>query len=91
MANGKLLRKLIRAGSQGDEDSFREISEEVIRHERQKKHHLLANDLERILYGEKSSPDSAGTKRLRDLVPRDEERGLPLVQVREPVRDLEEV
>ncbi len=45
MANGKLLRKLIRAGSQGDEDSFREISKEVIRHERQREHHLLANDL----------------------------------------------
>lgn len=91
MANGKLLRKLIRAGAQGDEESFREISEEVIRHERQKKHHLLANDLERILYGESSSPDSAGTQRIRNLVPKDEERGLPLVQIREPVRDLEEI
>ena len=86
MANGQLLRTLIRAGSLGDEDSFREISEEVIRHERQKKHHLLANDLERILYGEKSSPDAAGTKRLRDLVPEDEEHGLPVVQIREPVQ-----
>lgn len=91
MSNGKLLRKLIRAGSDRDEESFREVSEEIIRYERQKKHHLLANDLERILYGERSSAESLGTKQLRDQVPIDEERGLPLLQIREPVRDLEEI
>ena len=52
MANGKILRQLIRAGTIGDSEAFRLASEAVIQDERQKQHHLLANDLEQILYGE---------------------------------------
>lgn len=90
MASGKLLRKLIRAGAEGDTDTFRNVSEEVIRHEREKQHHLLANDLERLLYGS-SNEDSAAVQKLKDAVPADAERGLPLVEVKEPCRDLEDV
>ena len=54
MASGKLLRLLIKSGMQGDSDSFKAASEAVIREEREKKHHLLANDLERLLYGDRS-------------------------------------
>ena len=90
MATGKLLRRLIKAGAHGDEKAFLDISAEVIKHERQKQHHLLANDLERILYGEKSQ--SSPTLRLiREVVPTDEERGLELLDVREPCRDLDDV
>lgn len=52
MANGKVLRQLIKAGASGDSEEFRRASEAVIQDERQKQHHLLANDLEKILYGE---------------------------------------
>ena len=45
MSNAKLLRQLIKAGIEGDSDSFKAASEAVIREEREKKHHLLANDL----------------------------------------------
>jgi SpoVK/Ycf46/Vps4 family AAA+-type ATPase len=90
MATGKLLRKLIRAGTEGDPDAFRDVSEEVIRHERQKQHHLLANDLERILYGTPKR-ESVAVRRLNDSVPKDAERGLPLIEVKEPCRDLEDV
>ena len=90
MATGKLLRKLMRAGSEADLEAFRDVAEEVIRHERQKKHHLLANDLERILYG-RASTSSPATLKLKDNVPEDGERGLPLVAIKEPVRDLEDV
>ena len=48
MANGKILRQLIRAGTSGDSEAFRRASEAVIQDERQKQHHLLANDLEQI-------------------------------------------
>ena len=51
MANGKILRQLFRAGTTGDADAFRLASKAVIEEERQKQHHLLANDLEQILYG----------------------------------------
>ena len=55
MAQGPLLRKLIQAGVNAPNDEFRTVAEQVIREEREKKHHLLANDLESILYGETSS------------------------------------
>ena len=51
MATGKLLRQLIKSGMEGNLEAFRAASEEVIKEERLKQHHLLANDLERILYG----------------------------------------
>jgi hypothetical protein len=54
VAEGRLLRRLVLAGARGEGDAFREVAEEVIRQERAKRHHLLANDLERILYGEQS-------------------------------------
>jgi hypothetical protein len=50
MAIGKLLRQLIKSGMEGNREAFRAASEEVIKEERLKQHHLLANDLERILY-----------------------------------------
>ena len=49
MSNAKLLRQLIKAGIDGDTGSFKAASEAVIREEREKRHHLLANDLERLL------------------------------------------
>lgn len=36
---------------EGNLEAFRAASEEVIKEERLKQHHLLANDLEGILYG----------------------------------------
>lgn len=87
MAEGRLLRKLIKAGAASGSEDFRRAAEEVIREERAKKHHLLASDLERILYG---GPAPAMRRVSRD-VPRDRERGLDLVEVREPVRALRDL
>lgn len=89
MAEGRLLREMVRAGARGDSSAFKRAAEEVIREERTKKHHLLANDLERILYGEDSSrPVALG----RDYqVPKDPERGLELLSVRSPLRTLAEI
>ncbi len=90
MAEGRLLRQLLKAGSHGDVASFREVAEEVIRGERQKRHHLLANELERILYGE--ADHGAVVRPMMDRpVPRDNDRGLDLVVVRQPVRSLEDL
>lgn len=87
MAEGRLLRKLIKAGASLDSPDFRSAVEEVIREERAKKHHLLASDLERILYGS----DSGAPPILLPDAPRDRERGLSLVEVREPVRTLRDL
>jgi len=90
MASGNLLRKLIKTGAEGNIDAFREASEQVIRDERSKKHHLLANDLEKILYG-RSSHTRPEFSILNERLPKDRERNLPLVRLRNPVRRLEDV
>jgi SpoVK/Ycf46/Vps4 family AAA+-type ATPase len=91
MASGKILRKLIKAGATGDTATFRQVSEAVIHEERQKQHHLLANDLEQILYGEAKPLVSGKMSRQLPAVPTDKERGLPLLDLRQPQRALEEL
>lgn len=90
MASGKLLRQLIKTGFEGSHDAFRQVSEEVIREERAKHHHLLANDLERILYGRTRS-SGARPLLLSEKIPTDRERNLPLIQVKEPVKRIEDI
>lgn len=92
MANGKILRQLIKAGSSGDLDAFRSVSEAVIQEERQKQHHLLANDLEKILYSDTLSNKKTRTKNKHlPLPPIDKEKGLGLLDIRQPSRSLEEL
>jgi SpoVK/Ycf46/Vps4 family AAA+-type ATPase len=90
MASGKILRQLLKAGTAGDKDAFRLASESIIEEERLKQHHLLANDLEKILYS--STADRRGkVSRLTPSVPTDKERGLPLLDIRHPQRSLDEL
>ena len=90
MATAKLLRQLIKTGSEGNHDAFKRVSEQLIQEERSKNHHLLANDLEKILYGRRSSTVPLHSA-LNDRLPKDKERNLPLLQIKEPVRRLEDV
>ena len=91
MASGKILRQLVKAGTTGDTSAFRQASEAIIREERQKQHHLLANDLEQILYGGSLRTISTATRGLAERIPVDQERGLPLLSLRDPARGMEEV
>lgn len=92
MANGKILRQLFKAGTIGDPAAFRRASEAIIEEERQKQHHLLANDLEQILYGGDMHTQSQGRKPQFELeIPVDKERGIPLLDIRPPKRSLEEI
>ncbi len=91
MANGKLLRQLLRSGTDGDVAAFRGVAKELIAEERQKHHHLLANDLETILYGRTQSPASPALRQLTEAIPEDRERNLPLCAVQEPARCIEDV
>ncbi|MFH1135638.1 MAG: AAA family ATPase [Pseudomonadota bacterium] len=90
MASGNLLRKLIKTGSEGNLEAFKNVSEDVIREEREKRHHLLADDLEKILYG-RSSRQGNQLISLVKQAPTDKERGLPLLYIKEPLRRLEDV
>ena len=91
MANGKLLRQLLRSGTDGDVAAFRGVAKELIAEERQKHHHLLANDLETILYGRSERPASPALQAFADAIPADRERNLPLCAVQEPTRCLHDV
>ena len=91
MANGKLLRKLIRSGTVGDLDAFRSAAKQVIDEERQKQHHLLADDLEALLYGRSRTTSSPALRKLSETIPEDRERGIPLLTVRGPFRSLVDV
>lgn len=88
MSNAKLLRQLIKAGIDGDTESFKAASEAVIREERDKKHHILANDLERLLYGDRPNTGRGHLRLLptKDL-PINKDSGLALLEERPAVRD----
>lgn len=92
MANGKLLRQLIKSGMQGDTSGFRAASEAVIQEEREKNHHLLANDLERLLYGDRASAGGELRKlnALADL-PANKDNGLALLEERVVIREEKDI
>ena len=89
MPTGKLLRQLIKSGLEGNVDAFRAASEQVIQEERQKQHHLLANDLEHLLYGRRRDL-SRSSALLVEKAPVDRERNLSLLELREPARRLDD-
>lgn len=91
MASGKVLRQLIKAGANGDIEIFRKVTEAVIQDERQKQHHLLANDLEKILYGEHLKSGKLLDRNVLPLPPTDKEQGLPLLDMRHPQRSFEQI
>lgn len=95
---GEMIRRMIQAHTQGNNDGFRAAAEQYIAEERRKNHHLLANELERALlngsYGTAHHPVSRSFNLLgipENDVPRDKERGAALVEVFEPRRSLDEL
>lgn len=92
MASGKILRQLVKAGASGDTDAFRQASEAIIREERQKQHHLLANDLERLLYGDQAnlSPNARKLHKASDM-PSNKDNGLALLEERPVVREEKDI
>ncbi len=92
MASGKLLRQLIKYGASGNVEAFRAAAEAAIQEERQKKHHLLANDLERLLYGERMALDSRISRKPFPFEPPKANDGeLPLVEERPVIREEKDI
>lgn len=92
MASGKILRQLFKAGASGDTDAFRQASEAIIREERQKQHHLLANDLERLLYGDQASlsPNARKLHKASEM-PSSKDNGLALLEERPVMREEKDI
>lgn len=81
MTQGDLLRRLFRSHASRDDEQFRIAAQAIISEERAKNHRLLADDLERLLVGNGSRLRPAAWRGV-DL-PKDGERGLPLVDLSE--------
>jgi len=77
MADGSLLRQLFGAYAKGDKAVFENAAEQLIQDERAKNHQLLATDLERILRNGRA----IGRTQVLPDVPKDRERGFPLIQL----------
>lgn len=81
MPTGELLRQLFLSHARRDDGRFMAAAEALIREEREKNHRLLADDLERLLRnGARPRPSSTSGPE----VPKDKERGLALIEIREP-------
>ncbi|MDP1635026.1 MAG: ATP-binding protein [Gallionellaceae bacterium] len=92
MASGKVLRQLIRAGADGDIAAFKAASHSIIEEERQKQHHLLANDLERLLYGTQIGVSSNVRKLHKGSeLPTNKDNGLALLEERAVVREEKDI
>ncbi|MDL5053322.1 ATP-binding protein [Oscillatoria laete-virens NRMC-F 0139] len=86
------VRRMVVAHSSGDDDAFRRALKDYISEERRLNHNVVARDLEQIL------GKGNGTRRCGELnplgagsteLPRDNERGVALIELREPSRILE--
>jgi SpoVK/Ycf46/Vps4 family AAA+-type ATPase len=92
MASGKILRQLMKAGTSGDISAFRQASEAIIREEREKNHHLLANDLERLLYGDHASITASTRKiQLSSTLPTNKDSALALLEERPALREEKDI
>ncbi len=83
MANGDLLRQLFRGYAKRDDPGFRSVAETIIKEERAKNHRLLADDLERILFNGGISGNERRIWENTYDIPKDRERGFPLVEISE--------
>jgi SpoVK/Ycf46/Vps4 family AAA+-type ATPase len=90
MARSDLLKKLFRSYKGRNDPAFLDAAREIIDDERKKQHASLANELQRIL---DNGTGPASPDRLLGLepLPKDADRGAPLLEIRHPDRYLEEL
>lgn len=91
MARADLLKRIFESHNERDDEAFRRAALEVVEDERKKRHTILANELQKIL-------NSGDAKQLKNTsidltkslapLPKDSDRGMPLVDVKFPRRHL---
>lgn len=88
------IRKLLLAHAKGDEAAFRAAAWEAVERERRVNHHIVANDLEKLL-SQTIVPPGSRTELLMPMpsvngsVPKDRDRNANLIDFQEPRRELE--
>lgn len=88
------IRKMVLAFKKGDTTAFHAAAQEYVEEERRRNHPVVARDLERILRNGHSyalTALAAHEPGAGHDVPRDKERGTPLVEIREDERLLEDL
>lgn len=81
MPNGDLLKQLFRNYKSSDNPGFEAVAQQIIAEERQKNHHVLANDLQRIL-----ANGAVAVRRNGHFhpLPRNQEEDAGLLEIRHP-------
>jgi SpoVK/Ycf46/Vps4 family AAA+-type ATPase len=88
MARGDLIKELLISYKRGDDEAFLATASLIAEEERKKHHIVLANELTRIIKNKPSSKPAQSAKGLEPL-PRDPDRGTPLMEVRWPSQPLD--
>ena len=96
LIRSELLKIIFKSFVENDEDGFRTVANEIIKEEQKKKHHLLARDLKKILETEKqkellSSTVISSRYKNNIQIPRDSEKGFPLLEIKENRLNLDDV
>jgi SpoVK/Ycf46/Vps4 family AAA+-type ATPase len=91
MARADLLKTLFRSYKAGDDAAFRGAAREIIEDERKKTHVVLANELTRILENGRglSALHATDLGPAFQPLPRDSDRGAPLLEIRQPQRSMD--
>jgi len=83
MNMGNILRKLFASYSTGNNEEFLRVAEEIIEDEERKSNKNLAKELRKLLYNGNSSRGYIDKYKKSLKIPRDRERGLPLLEIKE--------
>ncbi|MDI3519989.1 MAG: hypothetical protein PWQ34_2136 [Caldanaerobacter sp.] len=91
MTNTDILKKLFIAFAKDDKEEFYRLAEEYIEREKKKKHNIVAKELKEALYSSKISTKSIVGRNYKNNIPipRDTEKGFPLVEIKEYELDLD--
>lgn len=87
MSRGELLKKIFKSYKAGNNEAFHQAAREIITEERKKNHNILANDLEKIVENGQSISNWTIRGEFESL-PKDADRGAPLIDIRIPDRFL---
>ncbi|WP_207683056.1 AAA family ATPase [Desulfonema magnum] len=89
MTNSELIRQLFLSFNSKDNEAFVQAAREYIERERRKKHTIVAKELEKALYQTTSASESRRRFRQSLPIPRDTEKGFPLLEIQYFEHDLD--
>ena len=90
MARADLIKRVFESYKRRDDNEFRAAAMEIVEEERKKRHTVLANDLQKILNGVERPMSNINIDLTRNLapLPKDSDRGIPLLDIRFPKRNM---